>query len=71
MVDSARQALYRERAEQLDNNVRLCTYKRDRVQGGGGAASASASDAALDVKHMKAGIDDLLRAKLEVCLLRF
>ncbi len=53
------QALYRERAEQLENNVRLCKYKRDRQQGGSG------TEALADIKDLKAGIDDLLRAKLE------
>jgi hypothetical protein len=59
VVEVDQQALYRERAEQLENNVRLCKYKRDRQQGGSGA------EALADIKDLKAGIDDLLRAKLE------
>ena len=59
VVDVEQQPLYRERAEQLENNVRLCKYKRDRQAGGSGA------DALADIKDIKAGIDDLLRAKLE------
>ena len=33
--ESEQRALYRERAEQLENNIRLCKYKRDRLASAG------------------------------------
>jgi signal recognition particle subunit SRP68 len=55
VVEPEHQALYRDRAEKLENNIRLCKYKCDRTQG----------DAVGDLKDLKSGIDDVLRAKLE------
>ena len=56
--EAEQQIVFRERAEQLENNIRLCKYKRDRM-------ASSSTEAFAEIKDIKAGLDDVLRSKLD------